>query len=48
MTIINAEKHSMFIEHEAHIFSKPIDYRTTAEIEWLPWAAKRITELEAS
>lgn len=48
MTIIDREKHAMIAEHAGHILRKPADHRTTAEVEWLPWAEKRLLELEGA
>lgn len=48
MTIITQEKLSMFCAHAHYINNKPAEERTTAEIAWMPWAEKRLAELEAS
>lgn len=46
MTLLAAEKIHLFQHHAEWINAKHPDHRTTAEIEWLKIAAKRIAELE--
>lgn len=48
MTIIDQEKLCLFMEHSGFILNKPADHRTEAEKQWLPWAEKRLLELEAA